>query len=385
MKISKKRFFTLHGLSDKESRNLLIFELIRKRGVISRTEISKITGINVVSVSNYVNNYLGKNLILEKGLAVSTGGRKPELVELNNRDNLVVGLDLTSPETRIVLADIGMKVLEKRTADKSTAKDTARGIPELIKDMASAAKADIAKIRMVGLAIRDKASTAVAAALEKELDAGILAGGAASCAAYAEKRLNTGVNASSLLYMHSDVGRAVMISGDTCFGTAEFDGEKECTDSKLTGGRGVDTMKYMRPWDDYLGMAQTAKREVSRGIGTRMVSLASGDIGNITSGLVVEAARQNDEVALNIVQSVGINLGLRTAFLINLFTPEAVVVGGGPEKAGDMIFAPMKKMVEKMSFAKLAESVKVLPCAFGEEAAVLGAASLAIRELFLQS
>ena len=60
MKINKKRFFTLHGLSEKESRNLLIFELIRKRGVISRTEISKITGINVVSVSNYVNNYLGR-------------------------------------------------------------------------------------------------------------------------------------------------------------------------------------------------------------------------------------------------------------------------------------------------------------------------------------
>ena len=141
----------------------------------------------------------------------------------------------------------------------------------------------------------------------------------------------------------------------------------------------------MKPWDRYLGMAETAKREVAKGIGTKVVSLAHGDIEQITEETVIEAARQNDEVALNIVQSVGINLGLRTAFLINLFTPEAVVIGGGPEKAGDIVFAPVKKMVQRLAFAKLAHNVKVLPGQFGDDAAVLGAASLAARELFLQS
>jgi glucokinase len=116
-----------------------------------------------------------------------------------------------------------------------------------------------------------------------------------------------------------------------------------------------------------------------------MVSLAKGDIRNITEDVVIEAARQNDEVALNIVQSVGINLGLRTAFLMNLFTPEAVVVGGGPEKAGGIIFTPIEKMVSRLSFGKLAPNVKIVPGSLGDEAVVLGAASLAVREMFLQA
>src|SRR3989338_6900440 len=109
----KNNNFTFGNLSDKELRNLEIFELIRKRGATSRTEITKITGINIVSVSNYINDYMKNSLVLEKGLDVSSGGRKPELVELNKDGNYVIGVDLAKEETRISLADLGMNVIEK--------------------------------------------------------------------------------------------------------------------------------------------------------------------------------------------------------------------------------------------------------------------------------
>ena len=50
--------FHYRPLSDKERKNLAILELIRKKGHISRTEISKITDINVVSVSSYIKDYI---------------------------------------------------------------------------------------------------------------------------------------------------------------------------------------------------------------------------------------------------------------------------------------------------------------------------------------
>jgi predicted NBD/HSP70 family sugar kinase len=385
MKTKRHRLFMFHGLNDKQARNLLIFDLIRKRGVISRTEISKITGVNIVSVSNYINNYLAKKLVLDKGLAVSSGGRKPELVELNTRDNFVIGVDASGDEIRVVLADIGMKVIEKRVSDKARGKEISSVVVDLIEDVRAAAGLDIAKVKAAGVGISDSALAGLCAAIEKEFGVETFTGGVASCAAYAEKRLNPNVSASSLLYMHSDIGRGIMISGDICFGSPDGDGAMESADEKITKGNGPDMLKYMRPWDEYLGMARTAQREVSKGIGTKMVSLAKGDIRNITEDVVIEAARQNDEVALNIVQSVGINLGLRTAFLMNLFTPEAVVVGGGPEKAGGIIFTPIEKMVSRLSFGKLAPNVKIVPGSLGDEAVVLGAASLAVREMFLQA
>jgi len=52
-------------LTDKERKNLSILEIIRKNGPISRTDISKLTEFNIVTVSNYVNHYIKKGLVIE--------------------------------------------------------------------------------------------------------------------------------------------------------------------------------------------------------------------------------------------------------------------------------------------------------------------------------
>ncbi|MFH1645307.1 MAG: winged helix-turn-helix domain-containing protein, partial [Candidatus Omnitrophota bacterium] len=81
-------------LSDRERKNLAILDVIRKSGPITRTEISKFTKLNIVTVSNYVNNYIEKGLVVEKGFDVSTGGRKPTLVELNASIGYAIGVDI---------------------------------------------------------------------------------------------------------------------------------------------------------------------------------------------------------------------------------------------------------------------------------------------------
>src|SRR5664279_2757369 len=52
-------------LTDKERKNLGILEVIRKNGPISRTDISKLTELNIVTVSNYVSHYIKKGLVIE--------------------------------------------------------------------------------------------------------------------------------------------------------------------------------------------------------------------------------------------------------------------------------------------------------------------------------
>ena len=52
------------------------------------------TEINIVTISNYVNNYIQNGLVVEKGLDISTGGRKPTLLELNVKGGYVIGVDV---------------------------------------------------------------------------------------------------------------------------------------------------------------------------------------------------------------------------------------------------------------------------------------------------
>src|SRR3989338_5343295 len=77
MPITIRQMLRDRVLTDKERKNLAILEVIRKNGPISRTDISKITEFNIVTVSNYVNHYIKKGLVIEGELDESTGGRKP--------------------------------------------------------------------------------------------------------------------------------------------------------------------------------------------------------------------------------------------------------------------------------------------------------------------
>lgn len=391
MKIKGNRLFTFQGLQDKERRNLAVFELIRKKGIISRTDISKSTGINIVSISNYINSYIEKKLVSEKGLAASSGGRKAELIELNSKENCVVGVDVGGEGIKIVVADIGMNILAKKSSERPSSRkvELAGSVTKLVEEAVRSSGAGMDSVRCIGMGLGEGSLISLAGAVEKNLGKDTLAGGSAACAAFAERRLNPGADADRLLYMHSDLGRGIIIDGDTASGCSGRESELYILAGKAAKKSAAqpydEKTGYLRPWNSYMGVTQIATREVSDGIGTKIVAVVKGDTANITEEAVVEAARQGDDVAVNIIESVALNMGLRIAYIVNLFSPQLVVVGGGPEKAGDMFFGPVNKMVGELALRKQAQGLKIIPGILGEDAASLGAAALAARELFLKS
>lgn len=373
MKIERDYMFTSQTLNDKEKRSLLIYELIRKKGVISRAEITKATGINAVSVSNYIGNFIEKKMVLEKGFDISTGGRKPELIELNAKSNHVIGIDIGKREIRGALADLGINIKIRKQAPRPADREISSAVARLIEEMIAASQVGIADIKAVGLGLSDKKFAHMAAAIGKKIGIDTFAGPSAVCAAFAEKRINQSVDAENMLYIYSDIGEGVMMHQDACLTASE--------DENLMEGK----LRYLKPWDDYLSIAESARREVARGVGTKIVSLSKGSANNITRDNVVACAKADDEVALNIILSSGINLGLRIAYLVNLFAPEVVVIGGGAQDAGDIILMPIKKMVDRLAFSERLKGLKIIAGALGEDAVDIGAASLAIREIFIKA
>ncbi len=377
METERNDSFGYNPTSEKEIRSLTILELIRKKGAISRTEISETTRINIVSVSNYVKNFIDKKLVIEKGFDVSSGGRKPELVELNIKGANIIGLDVGEKEIRVVVADLGANVAGKINLPRieTAAKETAAKYTDLIEEVAKTSGVPISNVKCIGIGVDDNRFIAIGKSIERRFGIKVFFGDRTSSAAFGEKRLNPAADVENLLYMYSDVGRGIVIKGNSCIRAPEDN----------SGSLPSQELKYLRQWDEALGMADSAKSEVSRGVGTKVVSLAKGEAGNITNEMVMEAAVQSDEVASSIVHNVGITLGLRIAYLVNLFKPQAVVIGGGPEKAGELILEPIRKMVTKLALRSQAKDLKIVPGVLGEDAVSLGAVSLAIREMFLRA
>ena len=105
--------FQKEVLSEKEKRNIDILEILRKHGPISRPDISKEMGINVVTISNYIDEFIKRNLVYEKELDISEGGRRPVLLDLNPQAGFVIGAGLNLMNMVGLLADLKGNIITK--------------------------------------------------------------------------------------------------------------------------------------------------------------------------------------------------------------------------------------------------------------------------------
>ncbi|OGW84653.1 MAG: hypothetical protein A2987_02670 [Omnitrophica bacterium RIFCSPLOWO2_01_FULL_45_10] len=379
MKIKEENFSVHRKLDDKEIKNLTLLEHIRTKGPISRTDLSKLTQINMVSISNYVKNYISKGIVSETGYDISSGGRRAEMLEVNVIENYVLGIELRAQEAVLVLTDLKLDIIEKVKTERQKDEDKFEvKLLYVIEDLFKRHNTAPDNVRGIGIGVsgdNDKCNSACSFIKEK-LAREVFLGNDAKVAALGERTLNRDSGVDTLLYIYSHLGCGIVFRGNTYFGHDFTDGESQPS---------MEAARYLRPWGFNLGIIKTSKSVVDKGVGTEMVRIAGGRAENITNDVIIEAAGKGDVAALGIIETAGLNLGLRIAYLVNLFSPDVIMVGGGIEEAGDIIFNPIKKAVERFASQSLQRSTKIMAGKLGEDAVSLGAASLAIREIFLSA
>jgi glucokinase len=83
-------------------------------------------------------------------------------------------------------------------------------------------------------------------------------------------------------------------------------------------------------------------------------------------------------VAQEILTTAGYYLGIGLANLINLFSPEKIILGGGVMKAGDLILESTKgTLLDITKASSLGSSVEICEAALGDESGVIGALMIA--------
>lgn len=405
----KGGLFKYQILSDKERKNLLLLDIIMQKGPISRTDISKETELNIVTVSNYINNFIDKGIVVEKGLDVSSGGRKPALVELDARGGYVIGVDIGPLYEVAIMTDLSAKMImkDKRQRPQRHMEEVIKVAVELLNDVISKSNVPREKITGVGFGIsgvideetgiiRDTdpkrglttgSLNAFKTAIEGKFQIPIFLGNDATCAAFGEKRLSLERGIEHMLYIYSDVGCGIIIKGDIYCGAGGSAGEIQISlkaeeADKLSISQ--EGLSYLRPLGIDLGIVARAKKSIQEGVGTKIVELIKGNMDELTLEKVITAAESGDKIAVELIEGAGINLGTRIAYLINLFNPEVVVIGGGTEKAGELILGPIRRAIRKFAFEEPASKVRIIPSVLGEDAVALGAASLVMREIFTQ-
>jgi len=86
-------------------------------------------------------------------------------------------------------------------------------------------------------------------------------------------------------------------------------------------------------------------------------------------------------LAFKIWNETGEYLGVILASILNFLDPEMIIVGGGVAQAGKFIFEPTKKEIKKRAYNLLAKSLKIVPAKLGDDAGVIGAATLVFQNI----
>ncbi len=95
--------------------------------------------------------------------------------------------------------------------------------------------------------------------------------------------------------------------------------------------------------------------------------------------LVKMAAKKGDHFSKSMWRDTGNHLGTALAGLVNILNPERIILGGGIAEKADILFNSVRDTIRKKSFPVASRSVKVVPAFFGEEAGIIGAASLVLN------
>lgn len=404
--------FQKEDLSEKQKRNIDILEMLRRRGPISRPDISKELGVNVVTISNYIDEFIKRNIVYEKEFDVSEGGRRPLLLDLNPQAGFVIGVGLNLMNMVGLLVDLKGNIVTKTqiARPRASVKEISESLLEIVREILRRSKEYVSNIKGIGVGIAGLINKETGSIhwpqkmdhyytyasvdlplkdlMEKEFNLPTLIENDATSACFGEHWLDLGQGYKNVIYMFSGVGCGIMINGEVYRGAQGYAGEVSIYNFKEQDLFNCELGKscFLKRWEIDLGIADDMKKMLSsdREKAIKFFRLTSSNINNVDLKSVFIAARSGDELAIAALGMAAKRLGIRIAYLVNLLNPEIVVIGGGFEEAGEEFLNKVSQTVKDWAFRQATDNLKVTYSQLRENAVALGAASLVMQKMFAQ-
>lgn len=204
----------------------------------------------------------------------------------------------------------------------------------------------------------------------------------ANVAALGERWKGAGENNPDVIFMTlgTGVGGGIIAEGNLLHGVAGCAGEIghvtvdphgfECTCGKVGC---LETVASAT------GVVRVARQLSEEYAGDSELKRRLDDGQDISSKDVFVLAEQDDPFALMVVDKVCFYLGLACGNLGNTLNPSSIVLGGGVSAAGEFLRSRVENYFNEYTFPQVRESTQIKLAQLGNDAGVIGAASLALQ------
>lgn len=390
------------GINLEDVQNLnraLVVRLLRKLRLCSRADIAKQSGLKQSTITNIINDFIGWNLVTERGIINGAKGRRSIGISLNTELFKVIAVRLARKYFTVGVFDLwgsGDIVLQESLEVFEGSTKAVQRIIDAVTVLITSRPEE--RILGIGVAIpgpffRSEGKIALMTefpgweqiSLEKELRA------AFRIPVFLEHDANAGVLAEWWLGPHSretgtmvyvaagqGVGAGIVIDGRLFRGTLgiageighmsiQFDGPKcEC------GNNGC--------LEHYCSTI-ALEREVKKSLVEFPESPLHADH---SVSAIMRALRAGDELAIRELGKAARYLGLGLVNVVNLFNPDVITIGDDLTKAGAPLLATVQETVRSHVLPSVYRSLRIELSSFETDPVLIGVGTLVVEKV-LQS
>ncbi len=384
------------GLSHKNNiikRSIIAY--IATNGEVTLAELTKELKISVPTITKLVQELVNENIVSDLGKVETPGGRRPNIFGLTNSTIYFAGVHVGRDRMNCVITDLQNNMIYEVTYEDFELVDREQCLETIcanIERFLSECGFERNKILGIGICIVGRVNTSegrsfkyfttleesLREVIEKRIGMRVLVENDTRARCYAEYHFSRSKNESNVIYLHLGLGVAIGIVSDGKlyygkngfageFGHIPFfDNEKIC----FCGKKGcLET--------EVSGIAIEEKmNELVRNGANTILRKRYENKEQIHINDIVNAARNDDNLSIELIEEAGEKVGKAVAFLINIFNPESVIVGGNLAVAGDYIMLPLKSATNKYSLSLVYKDTKFRLSKMGENANAWGVAML---------
>jgi glucokinase len=95
-----------------------------------------------------------------------------------------------------------------------------------------------------------------------------------------------------------------------------------------------------------------------------------------------KAADDGDELADKVWKDIGLKIGVGLTNVVWLVNPDRIVIGGGVAQAGERLFGYIRQTIRTRCDRTFWERLEIVPATLGNDAGIIGAATLALESEF---
>jgi len=387
----------------KEINRSKILNLLRSHGSLSRTELARISGLNNKTITNIINYFLSKQIVISTGLTKSGEGRRKEHLKINSNRYYSIGIDIGASHISTTLIDLEGNILCEKTY---SFRFGLRGsiilekMMSLTQQLFDESAVDMKRILGIGFTapgffdkemgiwnlafnIAEWNTVPIKDILSNNFHTDIYLQDCSRSMALAELWYGEGKDLDNFILVDigQGIGLGIVINGFLYEGSNLKSGEighlivdpdgRRCT----CGNYGC-----LESVASGTAIAAIVQEKIKAGVSSKVVDLVNDHIDEISAIDVVEAANMNDSLSIEVLKYAGENLGKAISYIINLFNPGLIVLGGQLSKAGAYLIDPLLSTVKKSTLPNLFNDVSIKMSKLGHLSASLGAATIVIND-----